>query len=60
MANDEIVHDKLIEGEHNYETITDRIGRIVMSWQPHGKGFYALLGIGFLFINVLMLSIGMS
>ena len=58
MANDEIVHDKLIEGEHNYETITDRIGRVVMSWKPHGKGFYTLLGIGFLFINVLMLSIG--
>ena len=58
MANDAMVHDKLIEGEHSYETITDRIGRVVLSWKPHGRGFYTLLGVGFLFVNVLMVTIG--
>jgi Ni/Fe-hydrogenase subunit HybB-like protein len=56
--------DNLIEGQHSYETITDRIGGIVLNQDSYlptrkvGKNWIAFFLVGFLFVNVLMVSIG--
>lgn len=57
--------DVLIDGQHNYETITDRVGSVVLDqakYHPlnkkHGRPWTALLITGFVFLNVLMLAIG--
>ena len=58
------VDDVLIEGQHNYETITDRIGSVVLNqdnFNPahkKGKNWVLFFLLGFAFVNVLMLSIG--
>lgn len=58
------VDDVLIEGQHNYETITDRIGSVVLNqdnFNPahkKGKNWVLFFLLGFAFLNVLMLSIG--
>lgn len=56
--------DVLIEGQHNYETITDRLGGIVLNqdkFHPKhriGKNWILFILVGFLFLNVLLLAIG--
>lgn len=56
--------DVLIEGQHNYETITDRIGGVVLNqdnFSPShqkGKNWFLFLTIGFLLLSLMMLSIG--
>ncbi len=58
------VDDVLIEGQHNYETITDRIGGVVLNQDnfapthQKGKNWILFFIVGFAFVNVLMLSIG--
>lgn len=58
------VNDVLIEGQHNYETITDRIGSVVLNqdnFSPthqKGKNWILFFLVGFAFVNVLMLSVG--
>lgn len=56
--------DVLIEGQHNYETITDRIGSVVLNQDNYspthkkGRNWILFFLVGFAFINVLMVSIG--
>lgn len=56
--------DNLIDGQHNYETITDRIGTVVLDqskFNPNsevGKKWINAFLFGFLGVNVLMLVIG--
>ncbi len=56
--------DVLIDGQHNYETITDRIGGVVLNqdnFSPsHAKGrnWFLFLTVGFLLLSLMMLSIG--
>jgi Ni/Fe-hydrogenase subunit HybB-like protein len=56
--------DVLIDGEHNYETITDRIGNVVLNQKIHhpkdnvGRLWWLIIVVSFLFVNVLMVSIG--
>jgi Ni/Fe-hydrogenase subunit HybB-like protein len=47
----------MIEGRHTYETITDVIGSIVLR-QDHPLPWFIITGIAFLFVNVLLISIG--
>jgi Ni/Fe-hydrogenase subunit HybB-like protein len=50
--------DTLIEGSHSYETITDRIGRLITNQKLHGKNWWAFFLFGFVFLNLLMIAIG--
>ncbi|MFN8220072.1 MAG: NrfD/PsrC family molybdoenzyme membrane anchor subunit [Fimbriimonadales bacterium] len=56
--------DKLIEGQHNYETITDRIGTVVLDQskfdprKPIGKTWVNLFLFGFFGVNVLLFAVG--
>jgi molybdopterin-containing oxidoreductase family membrane subunit len=56
--------DVLIEGQHDYETITDRIGGVVLNQDnfapthQKGKNWILFFLVGFAFVNVLMLSVG--
>jgi molybdopterin-containing oxidoreductase family membrane subunit len=47
----------LIEGTHDYETITDKISGIVLSTRPP-LVWFAVVGISFTLVNVLLVSIG--
>ena len=44
--------DRLIEGEHNYETITDGIGRLVLNQKVHRRNWLNVFLVGFLLVNV--------
>lgn len=46
-------NDNLIEGDHDYETITDKITSIVFRWNAHPYAWYICLGLSFLLFNVL-------
>src|SRR5687767_11921404 len=48
----------LIDGHHNYETITDGIGRLVLDQKLHQRNWTMCFLVGFLFVNVLMLAVG--
>lgn len=56
--------DKLIDGQHNYETITDRISTVVLDQskfdprKPIGKSWTAFLLFGFFGLNVLLIAVG--
>ena len=58
------VEDVLIEGRQTYETITDRIGQVVLNQKIHspfhhiGKKWTALFLLGFAFVNVLLVAVG--
>lgn len=58
------VDDVLIEGQYNYETITDRIGGVVLNqdnFSPahkKGKNWFLFITMGFALVSLLMLSIG--
>lgn len=58
------VDDVLIEGQHNYDTITDRIGSVVLNqdnFSPthsKGKNWFLFITLGFLLVSLLMFSIG--
>src|SRR5512140_2365256 len=45
----------LVEG-HTFGTVTDKIGAIVLK-RPLGLGWMAAFGIGFLFVNLLLLAV---
>lgn len=56
--------DTLIEGQHNYETITDRVATVALDQDKFlptrkvGKNWILFFLVGFAFVNVLMLAIG--
>jgi Ni/Fe-hydrogenase subunit HybB-like protein len=50
--------ERLIEGHHNYETITDGIGRLVLNQKVHQRNWLNVFAVGFLFVNVLMVTVG--
>ena len=47
----------IIEPGHTFETVTEKISRIVLGGR-HPLGWFIALGIGFIFANVLMVSVG--
>jgi len=49
--------DRLITGEHTYQTIDDKIGTIVLNQRDHPQPWYVTVGIAFLFVNVLLMAI---
>ena len=55
--NTEPTGNRLIGGRNTYETITDRIGRIVLNQAGHPMPWYVMVGIGFLLLNVMMYTI---
>jgi molybdopterin-containing oxidoreductase family membrane subunit len=47
----------VIEPGHSFESVTEKISRIVLG-PRHPVGWFITLGIGFLLVNVLMVSVG--
>ncbi len=47
----------VIEPGHSFESVTEKISRIVLG-PRHPVGWFIFLGIGFLLVNVLMVSLG--
>jgi Ni/Fe-hydrogenase subunit HybB-like protein len=50
--------DQLIIGKQTYETINESIARPSLDWHAHGKQWFGILGLSFLFVNVLMIAVG--
>lgn len=59
MAKPELMppDDRLIEGRHTEVTIDDRIASIVLDSSRHGRPWWILFGFGFIFLNVMLLSL---
>lgn len=52
-----VYEEKLLEGQHTEQSVDAAIGDIVLDKNRHGKPWYLLVGIGFLFVNLLLLAI---
>ncbi len=48
---------RMIEGEHTYETIQEKIEPIVLSGKPP-LAWFIIFGLSFVLVNVLLISIG--
>jgi Ni/Fe-hydrogenase subunit HybB-like protein len=48
---------ELLTGQQNYATIDDQIGSLILDQKRHPKIWYAMIGIGFLGANLLLVSI---
>ena len=57
MSSEPRVIEPLIEGEQSYEKITDQIVSIVSKQKEHPKAWFAAFLIGFMFVNVLLVSV---
>lgn len=49
--------EALIGGEQTYETFTDKIASIVFNQRRHPLAWFITFGIGFLFVNILMIAL---
>lgn len=58
MAPKEPLNDALITGQQTYETLDHSIGSLVLDQKRHTKPWFVLFGIGFLLLNLLMISMG--
>ncbi len=47
-----------VEGEKNYEIVTEQIGSMVLNQKKHGIPWFVAFFIGFVLLNVLMASVG--
>jgi hypothetical protein len=59
MAENETLEEPLIGGEHDYASLDRAIGDVVLDQRQHNKLVWLVpVGIGFLLLNLLMVSIG--
>jgi hypothetical protein len=58
MDPKEPIYAPLIEGQHTYATIDDAIGSVVLNQKRHKRPWYIVFGIGFLLVNVLLVTVG--
>ncbi len=59
MRTDHPQFELLIEGQQTYATIDQKIGNVVLDQRRHNhKPWFVVIGIAFLLVNVLMVSIG--
>lgn len=57
MAKNAHLDETLIVGEHTYGTIDERVGSVALDQKRHGKQWLGMLGLGFIFLNILLLSV---
>lgn len=48
---------ELVIGSHTYETVTDRIGAVVLNQRGHPLAWFAVFALAFMLLNVMMLTI---
>jgi hypothetical protein len=58
MDPKEPIYAPLIEGQQTYASIDNAIGSVVLNQKRHKRPWYIVFGIGFLLLNVLMVTVG--
>src|SRR5438045_6715055 len=48
----------LIEGDQTYASIDQKIGSVVLDQRRHKRPWYMVIGVAFLLVNVLLISVG--
>jgi Ni/Fe-hydrogenase subunit HybB-like protein len=58
MDPKEPIYAPLIEGQQTYATIDDAISSVVLNQKRHKRPWYIVFGIGFMLLNVLLVTVG--
>ena len=58
MAAREVLNDQLLTGNQTYQSLDNTIGSMVLDGRRHKKNWYVMLGIAFLLLNGVRLSVG--